>query len=173
MITPYSSSDEESTPPDSPLESLVFQHDFSQLPERYYRRLITNGVVNGLVNVPETTESRESREKDLRAAFDWVKQQLAIMKEQDKSLLKQFISLRTTILQLRCLHEIYSSQSDISSIDGSTCSLNSPRVRHRYHRTPDRNHIHFMELSLKTKSLLFLPEPNTVKTLKWKSDEIL
>ncbi|GFS20382.1 hypothetical protein ElyMa_001569300 [Elysia marginata] len=51
------------------------------------------------------------------------------MKEQDKSLLKQFIELRASILQLRCLYDpdLHGSCSDVSSVgSGSTYSLNEP-----------------------------------------------
>jgi hypothetical protein len=51
------------------------------------------------------------------------------MKEQDRSLMKQFIDLRSTIVQLRCMYEFQRSNSDISSLSGSNYSLDTMTFR--------------------------------------------
>lgn len=102
------------------------------LPSRYQRRL-QQGAENGNVveedAVSTSEEDMNQREEDLGTALKWIRQEILEMKEQDKSLLKQFIELRASILQLRCLYDLdlHGSCSDISSVgSGSTYSLNEP-----------------------------------------------
>ncbi|ESO92344.1 hypothetical protein LOTGIDRAFT_233117 [Lottia gigantea] len=127
MITLSSTVDEESAC--TSFQTAQFSQNTAQLPERYIKKLIETGK-GSVLNIGK---SEESRERDLEAALNWIRQEIMLMKEQDKFLLKQFINLRTTILQLRCMYELHSSQSDVSSIDGSTCSLS--KVRSRYRRS--------------------------------------
>lgn len=96
------------------------------------------------------------------------------MKEQDKYLMKQFIDLRSTIKQLRCILEMQSSNSDISSMGGSNMSLDdvivsgSPVIRNSY-LTPEYE---MTEFRSRTSSLL-TPKKTPVTRIKWKSNEFI
>ncbi|RUS76078.1 hypothetical protein EGW08_016152 [Elysia chlorotica] len=127
-----------------------------ELPCRYQQRL-QQDLENSNVVLDETNGSdvsrddKDQREADLGTALKWIRQEICNvsawersigisvwrdqnlsdleMKEQDKSLLKQFIELRASILQLRCLcdPDLQGSCSDVSSVgSGSTYSLNEP-----------------------------------------------
>ncbi|KAK3790258.1 hypothetical protein RRG08_034821 [Elysia crispata] len=105
-----------------------------QLPCRYQRRL-QEDLENCNVSEDDSKEpdvphdDMSQREEDLGTALKWIRQEILEMKEQDKSLLKQFIELRASILQLRCLYDpdLQGSCSDVSSVgSGSTYSLNEP-----------------------------------------------
>lgn len=89
------------------------------------------------------------------------------MKEQDKSLLKQFIELRANILQLRCMYEYHSSNSDVSSLEGSTASLNDAHKRR--HKLPRCD----SDFTSRTKSLLSLQGSPRCTRIKWRSDEYI
>ena len=93
------------------------------------------------------------------------------MKEQDRSLMKQFIDLRSTIVQLRCMYEFQRSNSDISSLSGSNYSLdesfrNSPTPRNSYLEVDGT------EFRARTSSLL-TPRKTHITHLKWRSNEYI
>ena len=100
------------------------------------------------------------------------------MKEQDKALMKQFINLRSGIVQLRCLYEMNSSNSDISQDGGSCFSLDelrssSPFTLHNgYLVNPELEMTEFRE---RTTSLLAPRgrKPGPVTKIKWKSNEYI
>lgn len=117
------------------------------------------------------------REKDLHTALKWIKQEIILMKEQDKALMKQFINLRSGIVQLRCLYEMTSSNSDISE-DGSCFSLDELRsagpyaVQNGFLVNPD---LEMTEFRARTTSLLS-PRGRKwrpVTKIKWKSNEYI
>ena len=96
------------------------------------------------------------------------------MKEQDRSLMKQFIDLRSTIVQLRCLYEFQSSNSDISSMSGSNYSLdesfrNSPPLRNGFHGYLE---VDGTEFRARTSSLL-TPRRSQITHIKWRSNEYI
>lgn len=96
------------------------------------------------------------------------------MKEQDKVLLKRFIELRASILQLRCMYDVLGSTSDLSSMDGSSVSLNearkSPRMR-SFVRT-ESEAVLSGEMYRATSSLS-LPCSTQLARLRWKSDNLI
>jgi len=99
------------------------------------------------------------------------------MKEQDKSLMKQFIELRSTIVQLRCMYEFNSSCSDISSMSGSNMSLDdSLRTASPYGSpgllSPIHADLECLEFRSRTSSLL-TPKRSPVTRIKWKSNEYI
>lgn len=117
------------------------------------------------------------REKDLHTALKWIKQEIMLMKEQDKVLIKQFINLRSRIVQLRCLYEMNSSNSDISQ-DGSSFSLDELRscspysLQNGYLGNPE---LEMTEFRARTTSLLS-PRGRKwgpVTKIKWKSNEYI
>ncbi|XP_076088808.1 uncharacterized protein LOC143059206 [Mytilus galloprovincialis] len=156
-----------------PMSSVVKQNDLVCLPDRYANKLrkssenseITNGHFgNDLV----------SREKDLSTALKWIKQEILQMKEQDRSLMKQFIDLRSTIVQLRCMYEFQSSNSDISSLSGSNYSLDesyrhSPPLRHGLNGHLE---VEGTEFRARTSSLL-TPRRSNITHIKWRSNEYI
>lgn len=96
------------------------------------------------------------------------------MKEQDKVLLKRFIELRASILQLRCMYDVLGSTSDLSSMDGSSVSLNearkSPRMR-SFVRT-ETEAVLSGEMYRATSSLSLPCSPQLAR-LRWKSDNLI
>ena len=99
------------------------------------------------------------------------------MKEQDKTLMKQFINLRSGIVQLRCLYEMNGSNSDVSQ-EGSCFSLDelrtsSPHTLHNgYLANPE---LEMTEFRTRTTSLLS-PRGRKwgpVTKIKWKSNEYI
>nr|KAG5700758.1 hypothetical protein BaRGS_034961 [Batillaria attramentaria] len=122
---------------------------------------------------PDVSPSADltAREKDLGQALAWIRQEMIQMKEQDKSLLKQFIDLRASILQLRCLYHYHGSTSDVNSLQGSTMSLNearkSPRLLHIARADSD--------MAVATSSLKATSLPNSPQLFrfKWRSDELM
>ncbi|XP_012939953.1 uncharacterized protein LOC106012228 [Aplysia californica] len=125
-----------------------------------------NGVPHETAAQTVNSDDLDTRERDLGEALKWIRQEILHMKEQDKSLLKQFIELRASILQLRCLYDMHGSCSDVSSLDGSTFSLNeqakSPRLRRIV-----------LESDMFLKPSISLPNSPRVARFKWKSDEFL
>lgn len=123
-------------------------------------------------------ESILDRERDLGTALKWIKQEMVLMKEQDKALMKQFINLRSRILQLRGCLDFNASTSDLS-FDGSSMSLDelsgSPiHFRNKHLLDPDTD---TPEFRARTSSLLSPRSkqdgPIPVTRLKWKSNEYL
>ncbi|GFO10844.1 hypothetical protein PoB_003734900 [Plakobranchus ocellatus] len=120
----------------SPAQSEDTSETFVTLPDRYQRRLqvdMDNSALSEEDLKSDAEDDMCSREEDLGTALKWIRQEILEMKEQDKSLLKQFIELRASILQLRCLYDpdLQGSCSDISSVgSGSTYSLNEPGLAH-------------------------------------------
>ncbi|KAL5022255.1 hypothetical protein ScPMuIL_001410 [Solemya velum] len=141
------------------------------LPCRYSRLIDRNA---GSTNEENDSRDIQTRENDLTTALKWIKQEIFLMKEQDKSLMKQFIDIRSSILELRCFIEMYSSNSDISSFGGSTFSLddlgspspvNSPGVL----SSPD---VDVTEFRSRSASLLS-PKHSPITRIKWKSNEYI
>ena len=97
------------------------------------------------------------------------------MKEQDKALMKQFINLRSGIVQLRCLYEPNGSNSDVSQ-ERSCFSLDelrtsSPHTLYNgYLANPE---LEMTEFRARTTSLLSPREwtCGPVTKIKWKSNE--
>ncbi|CAI9728346.1 Hypothetical predicted protein [Octopus vulgaris] len=58
----------------------------------------------------------ESREKDISHALKWIQQEMLLMKEQDKLLIRKFIHLRNIIQKLKCTMEKPFSTSDINDV---------------------------------------------------------
>ncbi|WAR23200.1 hypothetical protein MAR_036869 [Mya arenaria] len=119
----------------------------------------------------------EDRERDLSTALEWIKEEMKIMKKQDRAILRQFVALRTQIIQLQChCDDFLSSTSDLS-LAGSTFSLDDgpdgPYGRNGNFRcSPDLELTEFRE---RTSSLL-LPgarPARPVTRVKWKSNEYL
>ncbi|XP_041356820.1 uncharacterized protein LOC121374014 [Gigantopelta aegis] len=141
------------------------------LPQRYKQQLNkTKSAVprNGL------TDDLISREKDLGIALRWIRQEILQMKEQDKCLLKQFVDLRASILQLRCMYQLQGSTPDVSSLEGSTTSLTDVAAKHRKcHVGIPRADSDFLDFSSRTKSLMSLQNSPQFTRLKWKSDEFI
>ncbi|XP_046584658.1 uncharacterized protein LOC124291652 [Haliotis rubra] len=137
--------------------------DSVSLPTRYKKKLQQRGKETG----EDEEKDLESREKDLGVALKWIRQEILQMKEQDKSLLKQFIELRANILQLRCMYEYHSSNSDVSSLEGSTASLNDAHKRR--HKLPRSD----SDFTSRTKSLLSLQGSPRCTRIKWRSDEYI
>ncbi|XP_069127646.1 uncharacterized protein [Argopecten irradians] len=152
--------------------------DAVRLPKRYVQRLY-HAKANREYKPTPTKDSTENREKDLDTALKWIKQEIMEMKEQDKSLMKQFIDLRSTIVQLRCLFEVHSSSSDISSMSGSNMSLDdvlrpgSP-MSSSNHLAPIADIDETTEFRSRTSSLLTPPtKKSPVTRIKWKSNEFI
>lgn len=94
-----------------------------------------------------------------------------IMKEQDKELMKQFVTLRSRIFQLRCMYEVHSSNSDLS-LDDSMLSLDEMTENCDYLDTCE------LESDFRTKtSPLFIRRcpysGGPVTRIRWKSNEYL
>ncbi|XP_064605077.1 uncharacterized protein LOC135470199 [Liolophura sinensis] len=104
-----------------------------KLPSRYLVRLSRASLdpdhnSNTKIDYPNPLPNdKENRERDLEQALKWIRQEILLMREQDKMLRSQFIGLRSRILQFRCWLEIYGSTSDMSSLDGSSMSLEESR----------------------------------------------
>ncbi|KAH9509731.1 hypothetical protein Btru_044367 [Bulinus truncatus] len=149
---------------------LLTQEETVSLPGRYKARLAELSLGPAPSNCDQKQQSEgedpTSREKDLTTALRWIRQEILQMKEQDKSLQKQFIELRTSILQLRCLYEMHSSYSDVSSLEGSTYSLNepvkSPKIKHLMLGNDGVN-----------KLSVSLPSSPMVERFKWRNDEYM
>ncbi len=88
------------------------------------------------------------------------------LKEQDKSLLKQFNELRASIFQLRCDSDLHSSCSDVSSLAGSTFSLNESV------KTPEVRRL-VVDHELYLKPSLSLPNSPRVARFRWTSQDFL
>ncbi|KAK3090082.1 hypothetical protein FSP39_009003 [Pinctada imbricata] len=142
------------------------------LPNRYQEIIGNTSMIHNHDN--GVRNDIESREKDLTTALQWIKQEIIAMKEQDKNLMKQFIDLRSTIKQLRCILEMQSSNSDISSMGGSNMSLDdvlasgSPVIKNSY-LAPEYE---MTEFRSRTSSLL-TPKKTPVTRIKWKSNEFI
>ncbi|XP_060076663.1 uncharacterized protein LOC132556294 [Ylistrum balloti] len=153
--------------------------DAVRLPKRYVQRLYHARTNKEYKPSPtQTKDSTESREKDLDTALKWIKQEIMEMKEQDKSLMKQFIDLRSTIVQLRCMFEVHSSSSDISSMSGSNMSLDdllrpgSP-MGSPNHLSPIADIDESTEFRSRTSSLLTPSRKSPITRIKWKSNEFI
>lgn len=156
-----------------PFSNDVSENGFVNLPDRYANKLLRknnegNEITNGHTAIGNDLISREN---DLTTALKWIKQEILRMKEQDRSLMKQFIDLRSTIVQLRCMYEFQSSNSDISSLSGSNYSLdesfrNSPTPRNSYLEVDGT------EFRARTSSLL-TPRKTHITHLKWRSNEYI
>lgn len=93
------------------------------------------------------------------------------MKEQDKELMKQFVTLRSKLLQLRCLYEVHSSNSDLS-LDGSVLSLDESADSADYLDTSGIE----VDYRSRSSSLLMTECPisnGPVTRIRWKSNEYL
>lgn len=96
------------------------------------------------------------------------------MKEQDKVLLKRFIELRASILQLRCMYDVMGSTSDLSSMDGSSLSLNEVRKTTRMRNLVRTESDAMMSGGMfKATSSLSLPCSPQLSRLRWKSDDLI
>ena len=99
------------------------------------------------------------------------------MKEHDKALMKQFINLRSGIVQLRCLYEMNGSNSDVSQ-EGSCFSLDELRtsspqtLQNGYLANPE---LEMTEFRARTTSLLFprARKRGPVTKTKWKNNEYM
>lgn len=92
------------------------------------------------------------------------------MKEQDMDLMKQFVILRSRILQLRCLCEVHSSNSDLS-LDDSVISLDDAIDSPDYIDSSSETDTDFQ---LRTSSLVVPKCPynnGPVTRIRWKSNE--
>lgn len=159
---------------DEESEHVLMSPGTVRLPYRYVQIIGHNK--NGQTN-PNMNNDLDSREKDLSTALKWIKQEIMQMKEQDKSLMRQFINLRSTIVQLRYMFEFHSSNSDVSSIGGSNISLDeihkstSPPRSHHF-LSPSDFFDNSVEFRARTSSLL-TPKRTPVTRIKWKSNEFL
>ena len=122
-----------------------------------------------------TTFSNHIHRRSIWKIFQCKSSSLQIaMKEQDRSLMKQFIDLRSTILQLRCVLEMHSSNSDVSSYGGSNISLDdtlnagSPILNRKYLSVD----MEATEFRSRTCSLL-TPRKAPITRIKWKSNEYI
>ncbi|XP_059178318.1 uncharacterized protein LOC131957588 [Physella acuta] len=140
------------------------QTDSIPLPFRYQVRLCESRDGLGC-DVTSSEEDTWSREEDLTTALKWIRQEILQMKEQDKSLLKQFKDLRASILQLRCIYTMHSSCSDVSSLEGSTYSLNEPAKSPRLRR--------LMQDTRSNKLSVSLPSSPLVERFKWTTDHYI
>lgn len=156
--------------------NVVSENGVVTLPDRYANKLRRSAdpyeISNGNTSIGDDLLSREN---DLTTALKWIKQEILQMKEQDRSLMKQFIDLRSTIVQLRCMYEFQSSNSDISSLSGSNYSLDesyriSPPPKHQLHGYLDVDG--GTEFRTRTNSLL-TPRRTQITHLKWKSNEYI
>ena len=98
------------------------------------------------------------------------------MKEQDKALIKQFINLRSGIVQLRCLYELNGSSPDVSG-EGSCFSIDEITSSHHtlhngYLADPE---LQMTEFRARTTSLLSPRgrKIGPVTKIKWKSNEYI
>lgn len=149
------------------------------LPDRYQqmltaRRRHQSPVI--LSNPGTPTADLTTREKDLGTALAWIRQEMQQMKEQDKWLLKQFIDLRTNIVQLRCLYHYHyqGSAPDLaSSLQGSSVSLNEA---HKFplgglaHITRAESDLAMTSAGVKATSL---PNSPQLFRFRWRSDELI
>ncbi|KAL4235973.1 hypothetical protein ACF0H5_004361 [Mactra antiquata] len=119
-------------------------------------------------------EKLGDREKDLGTALRWIKQEMVIMKEQDKALVRQFVTLRSKIMQLRCMFDLNDSYSDLS-LEDSTYSVDDftdGTQANDYLSNPDMDSTDFRE---RTASLLIPRNEKLgpITRIKWKSHEYL
>ncbi|CAL1529843.1 unnamed protein product [Lymnaea stagnalis] len=166
-----SSCDSESTTPEYPC-----QQNSVTLPGRYRAKLAGSCDSLASPDRPVTSPASDgeigqddmsSREEDLSTALRWIRQEILLMKEQDKSLQRQFIELRTSILQLRCVYAIQGSYSDISSLEGSTYSLNEPI------KSPKMQHLVLEGDRFLNKLSISLPSSPIVERFKWRNDDYM
>lgn len=158
-----------------------------ELPERYRHVLTRSGSYasigyhgnssssNQVGSNPSGNQDLTSREKDLGTALAWIRNEMVQMKEQDKVLLKRFIELRATILQLRCMYDILGSASDLR-MDGSCVSLNEVRMTPRMRsivRTDSGDLVSGGKNLYKAASSLSLPCSPQLTRLRWQSDELM
>ncbi|XP_053395079.1 uncharacterized protein LOC123524204 [Mercenaria mercenaria] len=161
----------------SPTDTGTSQQNHVTLPSRYAQ------WINNCTDAEKQQISRDlaeekplKREKDLSTALEWIKQEMVIMKQQDKSLMKQFVTLRSKILQLRCIYDLSDSYSDLS-LDASTHSLDD-RPESPY-LSPNGNlgnpDIEMTEFRSRTSSLLIprSQKAGPITRIKWKSHEYL
>ena len=99
------------------------------------------------------------------------------MKEQDKALIKQFINLRSGIVQLRCFYEVNGSSTDVSE-EGSSLSMDelgtsSHHTLHGGNLTEPE--LQMTEFRARTTSLLSPRgrRGGPVTKIKWKSNEYI
>uniref|UniRef100_A0A0B7A353 Uncharacterized protein n=3 Tax=Arion vulgaris TaxID=1028688 RepID=A0A0B7A353_9EUPU len=138
------------------------------LPGRYIRKLSDSqdsmrSPARELDNRPEDMLTREN---DLSTALKWIRQEMVHMKKQDMSLLKQFIQLQDSIVQLRYIYDINGSCSDISSLDGSTYSLNEQI------KSPKLPRFLLNGNSCMNKPSISLPNSPRTTRCKWRTNEI-
>lgn len=93
-----------------------------------------------------------------------------ILRKDDIKLLRRFLDLHTTMMELKWVYESANSVSDVSSYNGSNMSLddvmNAPR---NCCLTSDEQDTQFRE---RTTSLL-IPRKSRVTRIRWKSNEII
>lgn len=118
----------------------------------------------------EPQDSTESRGRDILSALEWVRQQMVILRKDDIKLLRRFLDLHATMMELKWVYESANSVSDASSYNGSNMSLddvmNAPR---NCCLTSDEQDTQFRE---RTTSLL-IPRKSRVTRIRWKSNEII
>ncbi|KAK3599810.1 hypothetical protein CHS0354_022375 [Potamilus streckersoni] len=144
-----------------PAESVI-------LPERYQKCLDSNCKMH----VVKNEDNAKDREKDLDTALKWIKQEMILMKLQDRALMKQFIHLRSGIIQLRCLYELNSSNSD-NSFDGSNLSLDGSITSISQNGYLSSSELEPIEFRGRTSSLLTPKRTHSVTRIKWASNEYI
>lgn len=149
------------------------------LPKRYAKSLSVPSAPEGTSTESGKADDNYNRARDMRTAIEWIKQEIAVMKEQDRALCRRFVSLRSSILQLQCRCDLHSSTSDLSTdtLDNSSFSLDERRD------SPCSSPGGFMaspvldltEFRSRTSSLLLPQECRCAPILriKWKSDDYL
>ncbi|KAK7100313.1 hypothetical protein V1264_023288 [Littorina saxatilis] len=163
-----------------PKEMLKASENRPALPERYRHVLRKSGSYGSLRSYGNSNgcqsddQDLNSREKDLGSALAWIRHEMVQMKEQDKVLLKRFIELRASILQLRCMYDVMGSTSDLSSMDGSSLSLNEVRKTTRMRNLVRTESDAMMSGGMfKATSSLSLPCSPQLSRLRWKSDDLI
>ncbi|KAL3868786.1 hypothetical protein ACJMK2_041547 [Sinanodonta woodiana] len=138
------------------------------LPERYQKCLDNNCKMH----VVKTEDNDKDREKDLETALKWIKQEMMLMKLQDRALMRQFIHLRSGIIQLRCLYELNSSNSDLS-YDGSNLSLDGSVTSISQNGYLSSSELEPVEFRGRTSSLLAPKRTHSITRIKWASNEYI
>lgn len=96
------------------------------------------------------------------------------MKEQDKSLMKQFVTLRSKILQLRCIYDLEGSYSDLS-LDENSLDDRSDSPYLSPNDALGGSDVEMTGFRSRTSSLLIPEREKTgpITRIKWKSHEYL
>lgn len=118
----------------------------------------------------EPKDNPESRGRDIFSALEWVRQQMVILRKDDIKLLRRFLDLHATMMELKWVYESANSVSDVSSYNGSNMSLDDVIFAPRDScLTIDEQDTQFRE---RTTSLL-IPRKSRVTRIRWKSNEII